>query len=143
MNRAEVINKVKALNLPLGEYIVIGGSCLAIKEIRESKDIDILITPELFEELQSKGWEVDAEFEKKWDRKRLVRSPYELYTTIYIEQEDKHIPARELIAGAEYYEGFPFLPLKQFLSFKRSNLNRPKDIADVALIEDYISKNTI
>ena len=50
-----IFDQVKSLNLPLGKYVVVGGGVLAAHGIRDFKDIDILITEELFDELKKNG----------------------------------------------------------------------------------------
>jgi hypothetical protein len=48
----EIIEKVKALNLPSKQFVVMGGAVLELKGIRKAQDIDIIVTKTLFEELK-------------------------------------------------------------------------------------------
>src|SRR3989344_4860426 len=52
----DIIKKVKSLNLPLGQYAVFGSGPMSIRGIRESHDIDLVITTQLYEKLKSLGW---------------------------------------------------------------------------------------
>jgi hypothetical protein len=130
---------VRSLGLPEGSYLIIGGSCLAIHGIRESNDIDIVVTPEQFEKLREQGWEIDQSFKQKWGRERLTRGPFEVYTEVSRE-DGTYVPAAELIPKAEMIDGLPFMPLIDVIFFKQVN-GRPKDIQDIALIEDYLQSH--
>lgn len=129
--------EVRSLNLPAGTYLVVGGSCLAVRGIRESNDIDIVVTPETFELLRERGWEIDALFKEKWNRERLKHGLFEIYTDMVIESEDRYVSAADLIQKAEMLEGIPFLSLPDLMYFKRDNA-RPKDLEDIASIENYL-----
>lgn len=131
---------IRFLELPKGSYVVIGGSGLAVRGIRESNDIDMVVTRELFEELQNRGWPIDEPFKQKWNRVRLKREPFEIFTDIYLERSNQFIPADQLIKSAELIEGIPFLTIRDILFYKTDN-PRPKDITDIALIADYLHSN--
>src|SRR5687768_15812064 len=51
-----VFERVKALNLPADQYVVVGGAMEA-HGIRNALDIDLVVTPQLFERLLAEGWE--------------------------------------------------------------------------------------
>ena len=51
----DIFKKLKELNFPQGEYVVVGGAVTA-HGIRESKDLDILVTPTLYQQLQKQGY---------------------------------------------------------------------------------------
>jgi hypothetical protein len=133
---------VRSLKLPEGSYVVIGGSGLAVRGIRESNDIDMVVTHDLFKELQNSGWPVDEEFKQKWNRVRLKREPFEIYTDIYLERSSTFIPAEKLIKDAELIQGMPFISIRDLLFYKADN-PRPKDIADITLIAGYLSQNQL
>lgn len=132
---------VKALDLPAGSYLVVGGSCLDVRGIRKSNDIDIVVTPETFALLQSRGWEIDTPFRQKWGRDRLKHDCFEVYSDMIIESENRFVPAADLVRRAEMFDGVPFLSFDEFIFFKREN-SREKDLADIALIEEYLRTNT-
>jgi len=53
----EFIQRVKELGLPEGQYMVVGSATLDVLGIREADDIDLLFSPELYEDLkENKGW---------------------------------------------------------------------------------------
>ena len=45
----DVITELSRLGLPPGHYVVVGGAALAVRGIRETDDIDLVVTTELFE----------------------------------------------------------------------------------------------
>jgi len=137
----DITLKIKSLNFPLGKYIVLGGASLAVRGIRETRDLDILITTELFEELSHKGWAYDAVFEQKWNRKKLMRDDIEVYKDLYFEHLQKFIDAEEIINKADIIDGVPFQPLDHLLMGKIDTL-REKDVKDIQLIKEYLKKQT-
>lgn len=50
-----ILDKVKALNLPLGEYVVAGAGILEALNIRETNDIDLAVTKDLHRRLRESG----------------------------------------------------------------------------------------
>lgn len=134
------LSAIRSLELPLGSYVIIGGSGLAVRGIRESNDIDMVVTRNLFKELQDKGWPIDEPFKQKWNRVRLKREPFEIFTDIYLKRSKQFIPADQLVKNAELVEGIPFLSVRDILFYKTDD-PRPKDITDIALIADYLHSN--
>jgi hypothetical protein len=60
MNRDQVLAELQALKLTSGQYVVVGGAALAIRDIRDTEDIDLVVTPQLFDELAARGWQPKA-----------------------------------------------------------------------------------
>lgn len=50
-----IFDHVKSLNLPFGEYVVIGSGVMSAHGIRQHKDVDLLVTPALYETLKKDG----------------------------------------------------------------------------------------
>jgi predicted nucleotidyltransferase len=138
----QVIQKIKDIGLPAGKYIVVGGSVLAVRQIRETKDIDILVLPEVFERLSREGWTPDPEYEKKWNRRRLKRDDFEVYPDLYLESENRYLDVPEFIQSADMIEGIPFQPMDHLLMAKREG-TRDKDLNDVKLIETFLAEHVI
>ncbi|MBP7760192.1 hypothetical protein KA093_00140 [Candidatus Saccharibacteria bacterium] len=57
MTAKDIINKVKSLDLPAGQFIVYGSCPLAVLGIRETNDIDLLVTPAVLVQLHERGWQ--------------------------------------------------------------------------------------
>lgn len=133
----EIIQKIRELNFPIGKYIVLGGSSLAVRNIRDTKDLDILLLPELFNKLSREGWDFDVEYERKWNKKRLKKEDIELYPYLYLERQERFLDVQELINSADMIDGIPFQPLKNLIMCKLES-RREKDLNDVKLIEEYL-----
>ncbi len=129
-----IISEIKELNLPLGQYVVFGSGPLVIHGIRETRDIDLLVTKELYSQLKNEVWE-----EKELD------SGGNYLSKDVIEVDDSwsygsYNPApEEIIAKAEIHHGIPFAPLTEVLKWKEA-FGRPKDIQDAELIKEYIDR---
>ena len=136
-NAHGVIAGIKNLNLSLGKYIVVGGASLAVRDIRETRDLDIIVLPSLFNELILQGWELDAEYHQKWNRDRVKRGDVEIYPDLYLEKQNRFLDVRELITNADVVENIPFQPLEHLMMCKLDG-GREKDLNDVALIKNYL-----
>lgn len=128
----DIFRELERLALPFGQYVVIGGGCLAAHGLRETRDLDILVTQELFEQLRREGWEDDPVYTEKWKRVRLKRGEVEVYPDM-VKGVGERMDANALIASAESIRGFSFLPLARLLPFKEVS-DREKDREDVRLI---------
>lgn len=133
----EIINKVKSLNLPVGKYMLIGGSNLAVRGFRDTRDLDILVVPDLFNRLMSEGFTLDKEYEQKWNRKRLIKDDIEIYGDIYLEKQNYFFDVEQIIAEANMVEGIPVQSLSNILVCKADSA-RDKDLKDIGLIKDYL-----
>lgn len=139
-NSENIIEVIANLNFPAGKYIVCGGSALAARGIRETKDIDIIVLPEFFEKLsKQEGWKFDTEYEGRWNRKRLTKGDVEVYPDVYLERAQKYLDIPEFIKSAEIISGIPFQPLDHLIMCKKDTA-REKDLKDVALMEAYLQK---
>lgn len=137
----EIIEKIRELSLPSGQYLVAGGGSLAVRDIRETRDLDIIVLPALFQKLISEGWELDTEYHRKWNRDRVKKNDVEMYPDMYLEEQDKFLDIQELIANADVIEGIPFQPLKHLMECKMGGA-REKDLNDVELIKKYLAVRT-
>ena len=129
-----IITKVKKLDLPLGQYVVIGSGIMAQRGLRAAKDVDIAVTPDLYATLRaSSQWEEEERYGKIFLKKEAVeinpRLDWESYSTT----------AEAAIASATIIDGVPFMNLNELVKFKRG-LGRAKDLADIVIIEAYLAR---
>ena len=130
-----IINRIKSLNLPPNQFVVFGSGPMAIHGLRESEDVDLLVTDELYKNLKNLDWKEQASID---GGKRLVNGNFEAYKRWDF---GKYSPSpEEIIAVAEFHDDIPFAPLIEVLKWKRAS-GRPKDLEDIKLIEEYMSKN--
>ncbi|MEX0998993.1 MAG: zinc ABC transporter substrate-binding protein [Thermodesulfobacteriota bacterium] len=130
-----ILQKVKALNLPTDQYVLVGGGVLAAHKIREAPDIDLVVTQALFDEMKRTGeW---REGEKPNGGPALYKDEIEVYLDVNC---DSYNPTtQELIERAESIEGIQVISLHDLLKFKRG-YGRPKDRVDIELIEKVLAK---
>lgn len=129
-----IIEEVRELNLPLGEYAVISGGVLAIHGMRGHSDVDILVTPELFKLLRKSGW---AERRITKTCTVLVYENFEA-TSKTLDFEGYESNAQKIIKDADIIKGIPFATLLETRKFKKA-YGRDKDLEDIAMIDKYLS----
>lgn len=101
MKKSEIINKIKKLNILLGKYVVIAGASLAIRGIRETSDIDILVSPEIYEKFRKKGWKE----KKKHEKIILLKDDIEMVTSRNAPRH--HFDSDKMIRNAEIIDAIP------------------------------------
>lgn len=129
IDRAQLLADLRALELPDGEYVVFGSGPLVVRGLREGADIDLVVTPELFERLRADGWEART---RPDGGETLSRGDLDVMCRLEFPGYRRDV--RALIAKAEHIDGVPFLPLGELRVFKVA-LGRPKDHVDLDLID--------
>jgi hypothetical protein len=127
-----LFEEVKSLDLPIEQYTVVGSAAMAARGIREPKDIDILVTPELYEKLKE-TWvvkQVRPDFEVV--EKGLVEASPIMVT---IANYDPDI--YQVIKNSEIIDGVAFSSIQDVIDFKRA-MGREKDLKDVDLMLKYL-----
>jgi hypothetical protein len=135
MNKKELIERVRALALPRGQYVVFGSGPMAAHGIRLTRDIDILVTTALYERLKKEGWEV-----AHWDSgaEYLAKGIFEVDDSWNYEPYNPK--PEEIISIAEIIDGIPFAPLREVLKWKKA-FGREKDKVHIRLLEAYLASN--
>ncbi|HMS50164.1 MAG TPA: hypothetical protein PKA02_01840 [Candidatus Saccharibacteria bacterium] len=136
MTGKAILRRVKELDLPKGEYIVFGSCPMALAEIRESSDVDLLVSKELFSTLEKSGWKI---LNKGPGDKPLTSDIFEAH---YAWNFSSYTPTLEgLLSTATIVEGIPFASLEEVRKWKQSS-GRPKDLVDIKLIDNYLEKKS-
>ncbi len=135
--RMDIISRIRALNLPVGDYVVFGSSVMEVHGIRKAKDIDIVVSEALYQGLKKRGWRRKWNFKRVLICKALKFENKEAFTNLYWKQY--RTKTKDLIRNAEIIEGIPFMSLRDYLDYKK-HLPREKDKRDVVLLEGYLSK---
>lgn len=134
-----IIEEVKKLNFPIGQYVIVGSGPMAVRGLRDAHDIDIVVTRELFETCKANGWEpVPWTYPEKIGQIYLRKNYVELYLDVNC--ADFNPATEELIQRAEIIEGVPFIPLQDMIRFKRA-YNREKHHRDIEITEKYLLKH--
>lgn len=124
------LEELKDLNLPHGTFAIFGSGPIAIRGLRDSHDLDIIVKDHVYKKL------CDAY------PNQAKTSPFAFIQIGNIEignqwlNSSEHI--NEMIDTAEIIDGFPFVQLHYVLAWKKQ-MGREKDLKDVVLIEEYIN----
>ena len=141
MSRKQVIAKLKELNLPMDSYVAYGSSPMAIAEIREVNDVDILAKQEIYDNLKAQGWEV---INKGINDAPVSRGVFEVHASWAFSSYNPSL--EELKSRATVVQGISFASLHDVLEWKRASVekgfNPEKNLADIALIERYFIRET-
>jgi len=119
--------ELRKLYLPVSKYAIFGSGPLAIRELRDSDDIDIVVKADLWNELLRK-------YPLANDHMIKIGS---------IEVYKQWLPwfndVNRLIDSADIIEGTRFVSLNNVITWKTA-MARSKDIKDLKLINDYINR---
>ena len=127
----DIIEKAKSLNLPFGQYIIIGAGILQALGLRDTNDIDVVVTESLFEKLKASGkYKEDVKYNKKF----LVADDVEIIMPL--SWADYSTTTEEAIKTALVIEGIPFLNIQETIKFKTA-LGREQDFKDIELLKNY------
>jgi hypothetical protein len=123
------MDELRAIDLPREQYAVFGSGVLARHGIRENRDLEIIVTPELWEELTK----THAPYASK---------PFAVKLSEHIDACKDFFPGDDptiFIQQADIHEGIRFVRIERMLDWKR-RMARSKDLEDVQLIEGYLRK---
>ncbi len=126
-------DELMELHLPIGKYAIFGVALLSVKKIRASNDLDIIVKRELW-----------TDFIRLYQQ-CIKSEPTKLHIgNIEIFKDWLNLSSKidEMIDSAELIEGFPFVRIEYMLLWKKY-IGRPKDMADIALIDDFNKKHAI
>jgi hypothetical protein len=130
-----IFKKLKELDFPLGEYVLVGSGPLAARGIREASDLDIAVTDKLWRQLFDSG---DYKTEERYGRLFLAKKNRNDIDIIkQLDWEDYPTTVEEAIKSADIIQGFPFLNISETIKFKTA-LGREKDFRDIEMLKDYL-----
>ena len=132
-------NKVKALNLPLDQIIVIGSGILDQLGIRPASDIDLAASSDLMKKLS----EESGDWLKKFDdnqRFYFVKDDGSAEVWDGWDFDGQTVSYDDLLDYAVEYDGVRFVDL-EFLRKWKSWRGREKDVRDVELIDEWRADN--
>lgn len=121
-NFEKMLAELDKLNLPKDKYALFGSSVIAIRGIRDSEDVDIVVKPELWQEL-TKKYLVEND-------KLIKIGNIEIYKTWLPWFEDTGV----LIDDADIFKGHRVVKLEFWKKWKKE-YNREKDQKDLKLVE--------
>jgi hypothetical protein len=132
-------DKVKALNLPLDQIIVIGSGILDQLEIRPAVDIDLAVSSDLMKKLSEKS----SDWIKKFDdnqRFYFIKDDGSAEVWDGWEFDGQVVSYDGLLDYVVEYDGVRFVNL-EFLSRWKKWRSLEKDTQDVKLIDEWRANN--
>ena len=132
-------DKVKALNLPLDQIIVIGSGILDQLEIRPAVDIDLAVSSDLMKKLS----EESSDWIKKFDdnqRFYFIKDDGSAEVWDGWEFDEQVVSYDGLLDYVVEYDGVRFVNL-EFLSRWKKWRSLEKDTQDVKLIDEWRANN--
>ena len=132
-------DKVKALDLPLDQIIVIGSGILDQLEIRPAVDIDLAVSSDLMKKLS----EESSDWIKKFDdnqRFYFIKDDGSAEVWDGWEFDGQVVSYDGLLDYVVEYDGVRFVNL-EFLSRWKKWRSREKDVQDVKLIDEWRANN--
>ena len=126
-----IVDKVKALGLPVGEYVVIGSGLLDAWGLRQSHDIDFVVSARLFKELRASGQYV---VEEKYDSEMLVSGDIEIWS-----DWKSDVSFDTLIQSAVEVDGVRFAH-PDIIIKRKTERGSEKDLNDIRLLKEYLAK---
>lgn len=131
---AEVKALVESLNFPPNSFVIFGSGPLAAADIRPAKDIDMLVSIEVFNLLKNNGWK---ERNKGPGDTPLTSGIFEAHDNWNF---SPYSPTLEnLLSSAEVIDGMPFASLEEVKKWKLAS-GGAKHLADVAAIDRHLEK---
>lgn len=127
-----IIERVKELNIPLDQTVVIAGGILDALGLRKAGDVDLVITVDLLKSLsQTPGWYLAT----KNGEPIITKGDVEAFLSW---GSDGAPNFQQLYADGMTIEGVRFANPRFVIECKRQRLS-DKDVADIALLEEYLN----
>lgn len=141
-NTVDIFQEIRNLNFPLGSYVVVGSGSLEAHGIREARDLDIVVTPELYDRCELEGW--DKQWHNTGQRYVLHKHAHNIEVEVYLDVNCGNVQPTtpELIERADIIDDIPFVSLEDLLAFKKC-YGRPQDKPDVQKIEAQLAKQSL
>lgn len=125
----KTIESVKALNLPKNSFVVVGSSTMVVLGLaRGDNDVDLTVTPGLFEKFKNEGWEQEL----YGNEPVLKNGIYDIGAWFY------KWGVADLLEDTVWIDEMPFISLTKLLEWKR-HMMRNSDIPQLKIIEDYLA----
>lgn len=127
-SRRSSVEMMQRLKLPKDSYVVIGGAVLEALDLRQTHDVDVVVSDAVYREYRDKHrWQ---EYVQDNGKKILSHNGYNLMHTWM------SLNLKRLKRHAFMVDGVPMMGVNDLIEAKR-RLGRRKDASDVALLLEY------
>ena len=127
-----VLGDLFDLNLPAGEFMVMGSGIMDALSIRPAQDVDLVVTDTVYDHLLRQGWDSRVASNGSVGIEHGVFQAYDHWM-----DESTVKTLEELLVDAEWVNGVPYNSLSKLALYK-ARRGRAKDFADLVLIENYL-----
>jgi hypothetical protein len=132
MTMLKFLKQLDKLNLPKEQYVIVGSGSLGARKIRESHDLDVLVTEELWQNLRLKYALTKIKPVENIDIGDVqILGHGSMFRTTEIASVE------EIIKTADIIYDHKFINLNLLKKFKLRE-GREKDLNDVRLIDKYL-----
>ncbi len=128
----KLVEEFKKLNLSDNEYIIYGSGALAVRGIRDVRDLDVFVTDKLYQKLEKI-------YLKNKKEEKIKIGEIEIYPSRTWEWESDVGKLEDVIERGEVINGIRFILLEDLITCKKK-MGRCKDFKDIKLIENYLKK---
>lgn len=133
------IEQLKKLGLPIDEFVIVSSGALAIRGIREAKDLDVIVTNSLWNKLTAI---YQTEVENGVERIKFDNSNIDILNPAQsIFGNSGVVSVEEIFEKADIFGGIKFINLNHLKKIKLK-LGREKDLKDIELIDEYLKNNS-
>ncbi len=133
MNFPKLLQELEILNLPKDQYVIIGSGALAVRNLREAQDLDILASDSLWNEF-SKKYPVTPQKPPDIEKISVGNIEFVGKGSSYKAFSNEIFQNADLINGHFYIN----LNLLRKIKLKRA---REKDLKDAKIIDQYLASN--
>lgn len=124
-----LLEELKSFNLPTDQFAVTSSGTLAVRNLREANDLDVIVSEELWQELiKNYTPAMDGEMESID-----VGNIQFLHKGSWFTGDNE-----KMINEADTIEGIRYVKLTE-IKARKTGRDREKDIRDVKLIDEYLS----
>lgn len=136
----DIFEEVRKLGFSKGNYVVVGSGHLIALGLKEGRDVDIVVTKQLYEKCIKDGWEVlPWTYPGTEGQTYLRKGVVELYLNVSCGDSPT---SEELMQRAVFIKGIPFARLEDILKLKKEYVKtKPKHLSDIKTIQNYLSLN--
>ncbi len=123
------------LELPDGEYMVMGSGILGALGIRPARDADIVVSARVYEKLKELGWTERTYKSGSIEQIGLENGPFQVF---YDWTDDDGVvkSVEELLESADIVEGVAYNSLDKLSAYKLRR-GQDKDLRDLELINQF------
>lgn len=131
-----VFTEVTNLQLPPEDFLVLGSGIMGALGIRPIGDLDLLVTPEVFERLRNEGWKYELVTINDRQREKISKDKTEAFKDFW--WKNSQLEIRLGTIEPQVIQGIRFLPLSVLREVKLA-MGREKDLEDIVLIDNYLN----